>query len=91
MEQQVVLQQQQTLGVNKMCLFLAQQTSFLEQRVDHNCLCDASVFRDAPEAVEKLTFHSSARAMNELSTAGTGGEQHKSWMRKWPKQHRARY
>lgn len=78
MEQQVVLRQQHSLGARKMCLFLAQQTSFLEQQVDHNCLCDASVFRDAPEAAEKLPFHSSARAMTEPSVAGTGGEQHKS-------------
>lgn len=77
MKPQVVLQQQQSPGTRKVRQFLAQQTPFLEQQVGHNCLCDASVFGDAPEAAEELTFHCRARATAELSTAGTGGEQHK--------------
>lgn len=76
-EQQVVLCHQKSLGASKKQLFLAQQVSFLEQQVDNSCLCDASLFRVAPGAEEKLTFLSSARAMTELNVAGTGGEQHK--------------
>lgn len=75
----------------EMGLFLAQKTSFLAHWVDHNWLQDDSIFKDAPEAVEKLTFPSTARATTQLKAAGIGREQHKLPMRKWPKQWKSRY